>query len=259
MKRVKIKITEIHNLHNLFKSRANEKIVNDYFLKNTNKYTKNKFKPGSEKYIKEEERLQSIKNLPDYDIKEVGVLEIKSDSLDKIEYTILEYDTQDYDWEGVPYIRTCTFLTDNSYRGHNKMYSSDDILEQRKVREMLFKQLERNQYDKLHKSLLNVGEKFIILIDKVVKARSEFIEVKYYKRYQKYGRAVVIGEEVFGEEEIERIYDSWKNNERFYNSDDELESYYSCDCYVDYYRKYNNGEDLDEADQHGSSYYGDKH
>lgn len=238
-KRIEIEITEIHNLHNLFESKASKKIVDEYFTKNINKGTKNKFKPGSEKFIKEEERLQAILNLPDYGIKEVGVLKIKSNSLDNIEYTIMEYDIQDYDWEGDPYTRTCTFLTSNSHWGHDIIYSSDDILRQGKVKEMLFKQMEANQRDEINNYLLAVGEEFTVLIDKAVNARSAFIKIEYYSRYEDYGKAVVIGGEVFGEEEIGRIYDSWKNNERFYNSDDELEEFNYWECYIDYYRRYN--------------------
>lgn len=238
-----LNINEIFLLDNLFEGSDNYvNMIRTYFKKKSHKSRTTDFRENSEKWldaVKEDEEIQS---LPDYDVKRYGTLAISHDLSTAI-LTIMSINVQEFGYDGDTFMVERFFVVGNQFNGDDLCTSLRDLLGLLNVMHLLRK----SQEELLRKKVLSElnsfeNEVFYLLEDKIVKAMKNYVPVRYLDEYKGLGETVIIGDEIFGEEEMTIITRDYKSRKKFYDQNDEVIGRFSFEDYVDFHRKHRGKE-----------------
>jgi hypothetical protein len=211
----KIDIKNIHVLANIisqYQPKDLEQIVRDYTKKKSiNYYYNEEYRPGSDEYIRQEEKRAEILALPDYDIKYIDEIEISGGYSKVIELSLgvfkrTETHRDDYYEDGYDEYeveREYYFLVVNQYHAHRIFTTFSDVVNCSEIyKEMVSCGNDRMFYD-LIKSYKEHCRKYLYLLQKEIKLalregfdihfvsytspiHKSFVEIKGMKDSKKY-------------------------------------------------------------------------
>ena len=255
---INININELFTLNSLFSSNTNYRKISEYFKKKNYRSSKDKYREGSKGYNDALLEDDKIANIPDYNVKEIGVLTINNDYYKKMRYyifTITEevyfeyrydsYSDFDSDSENKSNFVTYNFLIENPYHVYDIITNLSGLLKCSEIQELLFDAQLRLLQQNVDTRLETMPIEFSILRETIIDAIKNLNEVSYYTSYyNNSGYTVTITDlnkniTIYNNVDISIIYNDFKNNKKFYDSNDKLiENYYS--DYVKFWNIHNN-------------------
>jgi hypothetical protein len=252
---ITIKANELFLLdrEEFFSNTRIENYVETYYEKNRHSSKASRYKEGCEKYIKEIQRDEEIRNLPDYKVEKVGSLTIGNPyvgrwSKEGITFDIMSIEVPIYcEYEDDLVDTPCRFLYDPHY--YNAILDIRELLTHHDVRALMFKEQKELFKSKLLEETKRVAKRAgfrnrEVVFNYLLEAKLALKEVEYYEQYKREGIFCIVirdgdSEETIYQDEIDKVAKAARDLVKFYEEDGSLIDTKWGESYFEYYKRCN--------------------